>query len=152
MPTGSYDKNRYFNVGENVYRTALQAAYQMPVTNKINFMAAFDTIWTGDNSEYLYRGQQAKLEQNAQYNAQAGFSYNINSNYEVSASYYYTFGAEATINGLKQNNEKDLHRYQVFVTAKYPIGRFSIQYGSDIKTENGYFEDQRLTVSYMKAF
>jgi hypothetical protein len=152
LPTGSYDKNRYFNVGENVYKTALQAAYQMPVTEKINLMTAFDVIWTADNSEYLYRGQQTKLEQSAQYNAQAGFSYHINPTYEISANYYYTLGAEASINGLNQHNEKDLHRYQVFATAKYPIGRFAIQYGSDIKTENGYFEDRRLTLRYMKAF
>jgi hypothetical protein len=152
LPTGSYDKNRYFNVGENVYRTALQAAYQTPVTDDINFMAAFDTVWTGDNSEYLYRGQQTKLEQSAQYNLQAGLSYNISPTYEVSASYYYTLGAEGTINGLNQNNEKDLHRYQVFATAKYPIGRFTLQYGSDIKTENGYFEDHRLMLRYQKVF
>lgn len=154
LPTGSYDKNRYFNVGENVYRTALQAAYQTPVTDKINFMAAFDAVWTSDNSEYRLPQSVAigKLEQSTQYNAQAGLSYAISPTYELSAAYYYTLGAEATINGLNQDNEKEIHRYQVFATAKYPVGRFTLQYGSDIKTANGYFEDQRLTLRYMKAF
>ena len=154
LPTGSYDKNRYFNVGENVYRTALQAAYQTHVSDKMNFMAAFDAVWTGDNSEYRLPLSVAigKLEQSTQYNAQAGLSYAISPVYELSAAYYYTLGAEATINGLNQDNEKDVHRYQVFVSAKYPIGKFTVQYGSDLKTENGYFEDQRLTLRYMKAF
>ena len=154
LPTGSYDKNRYFNVGENVYRTALQAAYQTPVTDNINFMAAFDAVWTSDNSEYRLPQSVAigKLEQSTQYNAQAGLSYAISPTYELSAAYYYTLGAEATINGLSQDNEKEIHRYQVFATAKYPVGRFTLQYGSDIKTANGYFEEQRLTLRYMKAF
>ena len=154
LPTGSYDKNRYFNVGENVYKTALQAAYQMPVADKINFMAAFDAVWASDNSEYRLPQSIAigKLEQSPQYNVQAGFSYEISPTYELSAAYYYTLGAEAKVNGVNQDNEKDVHRYQVFAVAKYPFGRFTLQYGSDIKTENGYFEDQRLTLRYMKAF
>jgi hypothetical protein len=119
-----------------------------------SFMAAFDAVWTGDNSEYRLPLSVAigKLEQSTQYNAQAGLSYAISPVYELSAAYYYTLGAEATINGLNQDNQKDVHRYQVFVSAKYPIGKFTVQYGSDLKTENGYFEDQRLTLRYMKAF
>lgn len=157
LPTGSYDKNRYFNVGENVYRTALQAAYQQPVMDKVNIMAALDMVWTGDNSEFRILSNQAtpvigRLEQSAQYTAQAGFNYVINPNYELAASYFYSIGAESTINGANQDNEKQTHRYQVFGVAKYPIGKFTLQYGSDIKTENGYFEDHRLTLRYMTAF
>ena len=152
LPTGSYDKNRYFNVGENVYRTALQAAYQQPIADKLSVMAALDVVWTGDNAEYLYQARQTKLQQSAQYNAQVGLSYALTPVYEVSASYFYTLGAEGTIDGVKQDNAKDIQRYQVFATAKYPIGRFTVQYGSDIKTENGYFEDQRLTLRYLKVF
>lgn len=157
LPTGSYDKNRYFNVGENVYRTALQAAYQQPVMDKMNLMAALDVVWTGDNSEYrILSGQPTpvigKLEQSAQYNAQVGFNYVINPHYELAASYFYSIGAESTINGADQNNEKEVHRYQVFGAAKYPIGKFTLQYGSDIKTENGYFENHRITLRYTTAF
>lgn len=152
LPTGSYDKNRYFNVGENVYRTALQVAYQQPIADKLSVMAAVDAIWTSNNSEYLVSGQQTKLEQSVQYNTQLVLNYALTPTYELAAGYYYTLGAEATINGVNQDNEKDVHRYQVFAVAKYPIGRFTLQYGSDIKTENGYFEDHRLMLRYMKAF
>jgi hypothetical protein len=152
LPTGSYDKNRYFNIGENVYKTALQAAYQQPIADKLNLMVALDALWAGDNSEFLYRGQQTKLEQNVQYNTQANVVYDLSPRYDIAASYYYTLGAESTINGIDQDNAKDLQRYQVFLNAKYSIGRLSLQYGSDIKTENGYFEGHRLIVRYMKAF
>jgi hypothetical protein len=154
LPTGSYDKNRYFNMGENVYRTALQAAYQQPLADKLSVMAAFDIVWTGNNSEYRLPFSQAigKLEQSAQYNTQVVLSYAVTPSYDLAAGYYYTLGAEGTINGIDQDNAKDLHRYQIFANAKYPIGRFTLQYGSDIKTENGYFEDHRLMLRYMKAF
>jgi len=154
LPTGSYDKNRYFNLGENVYRTALQAAYQQPLTEKLSVLAAVDAIWTSDNSEYRLPASKAigKLEQSAQYNSQVVLNYALTPSYDLAASYYYTLGAEARINGVSQDNEKDVHRYQVFINAKYPIGRFTLQYGSDIKTENGYFEDHRFMLRYMKAF
>lgn len=155
IPTGSYDKNRYFNVGENVYRTALQAAYQQPVMDKVNLMAALDVVWTGDNSEYrLPQGSSeiGKLEQAPQYNAQLGFNYAITPQYDLAASYFYSIGTESTINGVNQDNTKEVHRYQVFAVAKYPFGRFTLQYGSDLKTENGYFEDHRFMLRYMKVF
>jgi hypothetical protein len=154
LPTGSYDKNRYFNVGENVYKTALQVAYQQPITDKLNVMGALDVVWTGNNTEYRLPGSASigRLEQSAQYNAQAVLNYALTPTYDLAVGYYYSLGAEATINGLNQDNEKDLHRYQLFATAKYPIGKFTAQYGSDIKTENGYFEDHRFMLRYMKAF
>jgi hypothetical protein len=154
LPTGSYDKNRYFNVGENVYKTALQVAYQQSIIDKLNVMAAFDVVWASNNAEYRLPASVAigKLEQSAQYNTQVVLNYEVSPTYDLAIGYYYSLGAEATINGLNQDNEKNVHRYQVFANAKYPIGRFTLQYGSDIKTENGYFEDHRLMLRYLKAF
>jgi hypothetical protein len=91
----------------NVYRTALQAAYQQPLADKLNVMAAFDVVWTGDNAEYLYQARHTNLQQSAQYNTQVGLNYVITPTYEIAASYFYTVGAEGTIDGLKQDNEKN---------------------------------------------
>ena len=44
-PTGSYDSKQVFNMGENRYKTALQVGYDVPVADKLAFMAAFDAVW-----------------------------------------------------------------------------------------------------------
>lgn len=149
-PTGSYESGRSINIGENRYRTALQAGFQAPITEQISGMAAFDTVWFGDNTDYT--AQHKKLEQDPLYTAQLGLRYDFNAQYLIAGVYYYTFGAENTVNGIDLSNQTQLHRYQLNAVAKYSFGRFMLQYGSDLKTENGYFEDQRLILRYVAVF
>ena len=56
------------------------------------------------------------------------------------------------MDGVDKNNQTQLHRYQLSGVANYSFGRIIVQYGSDLKTENGYFEDQRLLVRYLTIF
>ena len=51
-PTGSYDHERSFNVGQNRYSTALQAGYQAPLVGTLNWMAALDAIWFWKNDAF----------------------------------------------------------------------------------------------------
>ena len=149
-PTGSYEAGRVFNMGENRYKTALQAGYQRPITEKTSWMAAFDALWFGDNTDY--QAQHNKLEQNALYTTQFCLRYDFNPQYSIAATYFYSFGGEAAVNGIDANNQTQLHRYQLSGVANYSFGRVMLQYGSDLKTENGYFEDQRLILRYITIF
>lgn len=51
LPTGSYDSNRYFNMGENRYSTAVQVGYERPLADKVAGMVAFDAVFFGDNTD-----------------------------------------------------------------------------------------------------
>jgi hypothetical protein len=157
VPTGSYDSNSTFNVSENRYRSALQAAYQTQLSESISWMAALDGVFYQDNDEYFPRptvplGKKRQLEQNNLYTAQTGLKFDISPQYSLAAAYFYTVGGETQIDGVNQHNLTQLHRYQLSAQGNYSFGRLLFQYGGDLKTENGYIEDKRVILRYTTVF
>jgi hypothetical protein len=61
-------------------------------------------------------------------------------------------GGEEMIDGIDENNRIDLHRYQLSGSAQLPAGRLILQYGGDIKTQNGFYETSRIILRYVTAF
>lgn len=149
-PTGSYDHTRNFNMGENRYKGALQTGFQTALIGDLNWMNALDVVWSADNSNF--GPKSANMAQQALYTAQSGLKYDINENFAVAANYYYTTGGETSVNGLDRNDATRLQRYQVSGIANFSLGRVTLQYGGDIKTENGFREDQRVVIRYTKLF
>ena len=149
LPTGDYDRNRAINSGLNIYQGAIQAGYQKRLSSNINWMTALDTVLSGDNNQYL---GNYKLEKDPLYNFQTGLQYVFNPTYSMSLGYFYTVGAESTINGLDQGDITKIHRYQLTGQANYSFGRLTLQYGSEFANENGYIEDHRLVARYTLKF
>lgn len=152
LPTGSYDANRAFSLGENRYKTALQVGYEMPLASRLAGMAVFDAVWFGDNTDAPLPYKAQKLEQDTLYTAQLGLRYDFNPQYSLAGNYYYVVGGETSYNGVDQGNITQLQRFQVSGVGTYSFGRITVQYGRDLKTENGYFEDNRLTLRYTMLF
>lgn len=150
VPSGSYDDHRVFNMGENRYRSALQTGYQTQLSDRLSWMAALDGVFYQDNKDYYPNSR--RLEQKNLYTFQTGLKYDINPQYSVAAAYFYTVGGETRIDGLSQDNLTQLQRYQVSAQGNYSFGRMTLQYGGDLKTENGYIEDHRLIVRYTMIF
>jgi len=50
-PTGSYNSQQAFNLGENRYRSDIQMGYQQPIIGNLDGMVAVDTMWFGGNSQ-----------------------------------------------------------------------------------------------------
>jgi hypothetical protein len=149
LPTGNYDKNRAINSGLNIYQGAIQAGYQKKLSENINWMTAIDTVISGNNNQYL---GSYKLEKDPLYNFQTGLQYVFNPTYSMSFGYFYTIGAESTINGLDQGDITKIHRSQLTGQANYSFGRLTLQYGSELANENGYIEDHRLVARYTLKF
>lgn len=150
IPTGSYDHARSFNMGANRYNAALQAGFQSPVVGQLSWMAAVDAVWFGDNDEYGVA--RNTLEQKALYTAQAGLRYDISPRYSIAAAYFYTAGGETSVNDHYRDDFIQLQRYQLSALANFAFGRITVQYGNDLKTENGFIEDSRLLVRYSILF
>lgn len=150
VPTGSYDNNRALNMGGNRYQTALQTGYQMPLLDSLDWSAAIDALWSGDNNDYL--PGHYKREQNVLYTAQTSLRYNINPTYAVAATYFYTTGGETTIDASNKHDTINLQRFQLTAMGHYSFGRISLQYGRDLKTDNGFIEDSRWILRYRKGF
>lgn len=151
VPTGSYDNELgLFSVGKNRYAAALQTGFQAALDSNFIIMTAFDATWFGSNDDFTV--DHLKLEQRPLATAQAALTYQLTPEYSLSGGYFYTFGGEYVLEGVAQDNANSTHRYQVSAAAQYPIGRFTMQYGGDLKRENGLFEDRRLIFRYNRAF
>jgi hypothetical protein len=155
LPTGEYSNTKVFNLGGNRYAQALQMGYQRPISKNVDAAVAVDTTWYGANSACAaacLSNQNLQLTQKPLYTAQAGPIYKINQTYTVGATYVYVTGGETAWNGVERNNTLVTQRYFVSGVAHTRIGRFTLQYGNDIATMNGFMESNRLVVRYAKAF
>lgn len=102
MPTGDYDRHCSFNMGENRWRSALQAGFQTQITQQMSWMAALDGVFYQDNdaSFSVNPQQKNKLAQDNLYTLQTGLKYDFNSQYSVAATYFYTVGGRTEVNGV----------------------------------------------------
>lgn len=151
LPTGQYDhSNAPFNMGGNRFSYALQSGFQVPLAPNLNVMAALDGVWFGQNEDF---GPAKKtLRQEALYTAQVGLSYDFCERYSLGAAYFYTEGGESSVDHLKRNDTIELQRYQLTASSKFSFGKIVVQYGADLKSQNGFFEDSRLIVRYITLF
>jgi hypothetical protein len=155
LPTGSYANDRVLNPGENRYRLDLQLAFQTPIVGDLDGMIAVDTRWYGANSSCAAACSSATkvtLNQKPITTLQLGPIYKINQTFTAGASYFYVHGGGTTTNGVYQNNEIKTQRFLLSLLAYTDVGRFSVQYGRDIETVNGFTQSRLLALRYMISF
>lgn len=155
LPTGSYANDRVLNPGENRYRLDLQLAFQTPIVGDLDGMIAVDTRWYGANSSCAAACSSATkvtLNQKPITTLQLGPIYKINQTFTAGASYFYVHGGGTTTNGVYQNNEIKTQRFLLSLLAYTDVGRFSVQYGRDIETTNGFIQSRVLALRYMISF
>lgn len=154
-PTGSYNNQQLFNMGENRWKADLQMGYQQPITNNIDGMIAVDTMWFSTNNQcaaLCFSATNTSLNQKPLTTTQLGPIYKIDETYTLGASYFYVAGGATTIGNAYQNNTANTQRYLLSAVAHYPIGRITLQYGRDMEIKNGFFESRRLAIRYQKTF
>jgi hypothetical protein len=155
LPTGSYAYDRVLNPGENRYRLDLQLAFQTPIVGDLDAMIAVDTHWFGANSRCgaaCAATTNVTLNQKPLTTLQLGPVYRINQTFTAGASYFYVHGGATTMNGVYQNNEIKTQRFLLSLLAYTDVGRFSVQYGRDIETVNGFTQSRLLALRYMISF
>jgi hypothetical protein len=155
LPTGSYNSQQVFNIGENRYRSDIQMGYQQPIIENLDGMIAVDTMWFGGNSQCAaacLSANNTSLNQKPLTSTQLGPIYKINQNYTVGASYFYVAGGATTIGNTYQNNVVNTQRFLFSALAYYPFGRISLQYGRDMEIKNGFVETRRLAIRFTTEF
>ncbi len=158
LPTGEYDAERTIglntNPGENRVRGALQMGYSHRLTDQIDWMVASDVAFFGDNDDYIGSNPVAgSLEQRPLFSAQTALSYRFNKAFSLSLSYLYHEGGTIRTQFSDWSNGLRVHRYLLTGLLALPFGgRLSLEYGGDLQTENGFFEDHRLMIRIAKFF
>lgn len=161
LPTGDYDPkytqaSLNTNLGENRYRGSLQVGYHQRVWGRFGWQVAFDTTWYGDNDDFLQgragSTKTVRLSRKPLYAGQTSLAYRIQPNIGIGASYFYTAGGRTTWDGVLQDNRVDVHRYQFTGYYHFTSSRITLQYGGDIKTENGFKEDRHVILRFTQYF
>ena len=154
-PTGAYNSQQAFNIGENRYKSDIQMGYQQPIIENLDGMIAVDTMWFGGNGQCAaacFSANNTSLNQKPLTTTQLGPVYKINQTYTLGASYFYVAGGATTIGNTYQNNVLNTQRFLLSALAYYPFGRISMQYGRDMEIKNGFVETRRFIVRYTTEF
>lgn len=151
LPTGSYDRNRALNLGENRWKFALQAGYTTGLSDNLFLDLTGDVTWYGKNDEF--GAQSATLKQALSYQGQLWLHYQLSAALDLRVGYSHTWGGETKVNGVAQH---DPARQQNFAlgTAYFfnPTTQAVVLYGRDISIENGFKESNRINLRVLKVF
>lgn len=150
LPTGSYSNQQLYNLGNKRVSGDIQIAYQTALTKNLDGMLGFDAMWFSPNNQVGPNNVQ--LTQKPLYTSQIGPIYHINPSLSVAATYLYVSGAETALNGMSNNNALQTHRYLLSAVATTSMGRFTLQYGTNIDTQFGFHETRRVILRYAVMF
>jgi len=136
-PTGAYDRNAVFNMGENRWKAGVNVGYITPLVGKFVLDVVGDVMVSGKNTDY---GPYGVTEEEATvYNLQMHLRYQFNPATRVAVSYLHDWGWESTIAGVSQNDRYNRGRYRV--SAAQFIDRqnmLELNVGGDTTVNNGF--------------
>ncbi|VWC96332.1 phenol degradation protein [Burkholderia lata] len=150
-PTGSYDRNRGINLGENRWKFALQAGFITPVAPKVILDLAADATAFTPNHNFGATG--ATMTESPLFQAQGWLRYQLTSSVDLRVGGSYVFGGNQTIAGVSQANRQSTPSFLVGA-AWFPTKTWQIiaLYGRQTSTENGPLETQRFNVRVAHFF
>lgn len=151
VPTGSYDRNRAINLGENRWKFALQAGYITGLTEKLTLDLIGDVTFFGHNNDY--GSESVTQKQDPLFQGQAFLRYHFTDRFDARAGISKLWGGESSINGSDMDDKPGTSKFTVgtsyFVT---PSTQLMVNYGEDIAIDNGFEEDRRINLRVLQVF
>ncbi|QPO21797.1 transporter [Pseudomonas sp. Y39-6] len=146
LPTGSYDKDKPLNLGENRMKYDLQLGYTHGIGRAFNIELAGDAMYFGENTD-------TSLNQKLLYQAQGHLSYQWNPGTRLAIGLSHSFGGETSISGIDQDNKinttKALFTVSTFIDQR---NQFLFSYGKDLSVSNGFKEESRFNFRLLHVF
>ncbi|MFU8926255.1 transporter [Acinetobacter puyangensis] len=149
LPTGQYDKNDALNLGENRYKLILQGAYTTKLSPQLAWDAIADVTFYGKNDDIAGGGD---LKQDMGYQLQTNLRYKITNKVDIRGGLSYADAGDSKLNGVELDSNTQ---------SKFWIGtginptastQLIVNYGRDFKVENGFKEDNRINLRFMRVF
>lgn len=152
VPTGSYEKNRALNLGENRWKYLLQAGYVMPLfTKDLSLQLVGDATFFGNNTQFGPASQT--MSQKTLFEYQAWLRYSVTPTFDVRVGMAHFAGGQTKVDGVENNDRIKTTNYKVgFGWAFAPSWHLVGVYGGDVSVVNGLKETSRLNLRLMKAF
>lgn len=149
LPTGEYSKDDALNLGENRWKLNLQAAYTTQLAEKLKGDIAADITFYGKNDDIQGGGS---LKQDLGYQLQSNLRYQFHPKFDLRAGISYADFGDVKVNGVTSaaNTQSKFWVGTAFMPS--PTVQIIADYGQDIKVENGFKEDDRINLRFLKAF
>ena len=150
FPTGDYDSDRTINFSQNRFSGGFQFGYHTRLAPRWDLMVTTDVMFSEKNEDYRLTHQV--FEQDPLYSAQFSLMHNLDSSITVSGTYYRYLGGEGRLGGQWLENEITRNRYELVFAKRVQSGKYFVYLGKDADTQNGFIEDQRLSLRYQHYF
>lgn len=150
LPLGDYDGAKGpVNIGENRWKMITQAGFVTPLTETLSLDLIAEYTFFGENDDF----GGTRKEQQDQYGIQAHLSKSFGPETKATLSYYHDFGGETSLNGVDQNDELDNSSWNATLSHFVaPDLQVMVEYGRSLEVENGFFEEDRLNLRFVKVF
>ncbi|MDC4987877.1 transporter [Acinetobacter baumannii] len=149
LPTGKYSKNDALNIGENRIKLTVQGAYSTQLADRLNWDMAGDFTIYGKNSDIAGGGD---LKQDIGFQLQTNARYHLTDITDLRAGLSYSDTGDIKRNDVTTNSTKQSKFWIGTGISPTPTTQVILNYGRDLKVENGFKEDNRINIRIMKVF
>lgn len=151
VPTGSYDRTKAINLGENRWKFALQAGFITGLSENVSLDLIGDVTTFGKNREF--GAASATMSQNPLYQAQGFLRYKIKPTWDLRLGVSHASGGETSVNDVAQNDKVRTTKFTIgSAWFAAPTIQLMANYGRDTSVENGFRENNRLNLRLLKIF
>jgi hypothetical protein len=138
VPIGTYNKNRTFNLGNNRWAFKPELGIVKGFGDKFYADFIVNGEFYTDNNEFYNGVTQVTKSQDPVLGIETHFSYDITKQWYLSLDYFYNYGGETEVEGVKQNDE--LSNHGLGVSLFWMVGsnnQLMIEYRNDFSVKSG---------------
>jgi hypothetical protein len=148
LPTGKYSKYDDLNIGENRVKLTVQGAYTTQLIDRLNWDIAGDFTIYGKNDDVI----NGSLKQDLGFQIQTNARYRLTDIADLRAGLSYSDAGDTKQDGVTTDSNKQTKFWIGTEISPTATTQVILNYGRDLKVENGFKEDNRINLRLMKVF
>lgn len=148
LPTGKYSKYDDLNLGENRVKLTVQGAYTTQLIDRLNWDIAGDFTIYGKNDDVI----NGSLKQDLGFQVQTNTRYRLTDIADLRAGLSYSDAGDTKQNGVTTDSNKQTKFWIGTGILPTATTQVILNYGRDLRVENGFKEDNRINLRLMKVF
>lgn len=152
LPTGTYDKTKALNYGENRYRYVLAAGWMRSLSDKWVIDLAPEIVYYGDNTEYL---GNKRLSQDVSYALTGILRYRVTPAFQLYGGTVFNGGGATQVAGypaLNQGAPGNTRVYAGMMLIDAGKQQLHFRYARDAAIDNGYRLGNEFALRYSAFF
>ncbi len=150
LPTGTYDKTKVLNMGENRYRYVLSAGWMRPLGEHWVVDLAPEVAYYGDNTQYLLNKRKS---QDVSYAIAGILRYRVTPSFQLYGGTTFNSGGAIKFDGIEKfgppNNTRVNAGMMLIEAGKQ---QFHLRYSQDLSGNNGFRLDSEIALRYSVFF